>query len=132
MRLAEHRAKVMKQERELHRAKAEQQKAELAAKRKLLLQKERAARQDLGISSCDPDEGNAKQHHPLLSAHYILVSVLLLTICLVYICHFQYIYFFAAGVLCLELLFCSAAQHLHFRLPSGLPLSLPATQVKHC
>ena len=66
LRLAEHRAKVMKQERELHRAKAEQQKAELAAKRKQLLQRERAARQDLGISSCDPDEGNAKQHHPLL------------------------------------------------------------------
>lgn len=49
----------MKQERELHRAKAEQQKAELAAKRKLLLQRKGAARQDLGTSTCDPEEGNA-------------------------------------------------------------------------
>lgn len=58
-RLAEHRAKVMKQERELHRAKAEQQKAELAAKRRLLLQRDRALRQDPGHGTCDPDEGNA-------------------------------------------------------------------------
>jgi len=44
-RLAEHRAKVSKQERELQRAKAEQQK------------KERAAKADVIASSCDPDEG---------------------------------------------------------------------------
>ncbi len=55
-RLAEHRAKVSKQERELQRAKAEQQKAELAAKRKMI-QKERAAKADVIASSCDPDEG---------------------------------------------------------------------------
>lgn len=55
-RLAEHRAKVSKQERELQWAKAEQQKAELAAKRKMI-QKERAAKADVIASSCDPDEG---------------------------------------------------------------------------
>ena len=55
-RLAEHRAKVSKQERELQRAKAEQQKAELAAKRKMI-QKERAAKADVTASSYDPDEG---------------------------------------------------------------------------
>lgn len=57
-RLAEHRAKVSKQERELQRAKAEQQKAELAAKRKMI-QKERAAKADVIASSCDPDEGSS-------------------------------------------------------------------------
>lgn len=71
-RLAEHRAKVMKQERELHRAKAEQQKAELAAKRKLLLQRERAARQDLGTSTCDPDEGNATSITHLFSCLFMI------------------------------------------------------------
>lgn len=55
-RLAEHRAKVSKQERELQRAKAEQQKAELAAKRKMI-QKEWAPKADVTPSSCDPDEG---------------------------------------------------------------------------
>lgn len=55
-RLAAHRAKVSKQERELQRAKAEQQKAELAAKHKMI-QKERAANADVKQSSCDPDEG---------------------------------------------------------------------------
>ena len=55
-RLAEHRAKVSKQERELQWAKAEQQKAELAAKRKMI-QKERAAKADVTASSYDPDEG---------------------------------------------------------------------------
>ncbi|KAL0036130.1 hypothetical protein WJX79_004586 [Trebouxia sp. C0005] len=54
-RLAAHRAKVSKQERELQRAKAEQQKAELAAKHKMI-QKERAANADVKQSSCDPDE----------------------------------------------------------------------------
>ena len=58
IRLAECRAKVMKQERELIRTKAEQQKAEMAAKRKLLLQREKAARQG-SPNACDPDEGNA-------------------------------------------------------------------------
>ena len=58
IRLAQCRAKVMKQERELIRTKAEQQKAEMAAKRKLLLQREKAARQG-SPNACDPDEGNA-------------------------------------------------------------------------
>lgn len=70
--LAEYRAKVMKQERELHRAKAEQQKAELAAKRKLLLRRERAARQG-SPSTCDPDEGNATT-----LGHYRLLCVQIL------------------------------------------------------
>ena len=61
-RLAEHKAKVAKQERELHRAKANQQKAELAAnKRKMLLQRDRLLSQQ--PSSCDPDEGEMNKLH---------------------------------------------------------------------
>ena len=55
-RLAEHRARVSKQERELQRAKAEQQRAELAAKRKLM-HRERGVKEEASPSSCDPDEG---------------------------------------------------------------------------
>lgn len=80
IRLAEYRAKVMKQERELHRAKAEQQKAELAAKRKLLLQRERAARQGSSPNTCDPDEGNVTTlaHSKAPMAPHCLMQVALL------------------------------------------------------
>ncbi len=65
-RLAEHRARVMKQERELHRAKADQQKAELDAKRRLLFRKEKAVKEKTPPTSCDPDEGEAKSSAALL------------------------------------------------------------------
>ena len=55
---------MAKQERQLQRAKAEQQKAELAAKRRQLLHRERAVREEASPSNCDPDEGMRLSLHP--------------------------------------------------------------------